>query len=117
MAKIELLRRKANAAAATEWLRLLNGDNLYAKPLERRGELTSPPGRAGQYHALDTGLAQAGDLMGNKWPPANLYQRLRFSLRRFAEALGLATSEDDRFAGCHSACGSEFLVSVGVVLQ
>jgi len=55
--------------------------------------------------------------MGDERAPANLYQRLRFSFRGFAETLGLTTSEDDRLARCHSACGSEALAAPEAVLQ
>src|SRR5436190_15880579 len=96
-ALLALVRRKTDASAAAEPLRLLRDRDLDAQAAERGRELLAGAGAAADDHALDSGASEQADLPGRKRAPSYRDERLRQAACDVAETLGLAARQDDRF--------------------
>jgi hypothetical protein len=95
-ALLPLPGRELDPAAAPEPLGLLRADDLGRQAGELLREEVALPGRAGDDHALDPRLGEAGDLVRGERPLADLDERLRTAARGVAHPLGLAAGKDDR---------------------
>ena len=89
-------RREAEAAAATERLRLPDRDDLGAETGERVDEDRLLSGPAGDDHARHAGADEPRDRVLGERIAGDRDERLRLSLRRLAEPLRLAAREEER---------------------
>jgi hypothetical protein len=86
---------EAQAAAATEGLGLLDGDDLRAWPRKLTLEELAGAGGARHDHALDAGAGEQGDRVGGERLPRDGHQRLGEPLGSVAQTLGLAAGQQE----------------------
>ena len=108
---------QANAAPTSERLRLRHGHDVGAEPGQLGLEQILLPLGTADEHAPNPCSGEKPYLVGGQGPPGDLDQRFRPSLRRRAEALGLATGQDDGFhaAGYWSVRGFKPLAIASMV--